>query len=51
MIEAVRVAAKELGVRVKWGGSWKYLNDTSDKIGPEDLSKTFPDGPHLQIDR
>ena len=33
--EAMQQAAKELGVKLPWGGSWK----------------TFPDGPHFQIDR
>lgn len=51
MIEAVRQAAKESNVRVKWGGSWSYLNDSSHKLGQADLSKTFPDGGHIQIDR
>lgn len=51
MMEAVRAAAKELGIRVKWGGNWKYLNDSSEKLGPGILSKSFPDGPHLQVDR
>lgn len=26
--EAFREAAKELGVKVRWGGSWEVLNDT-----------------------
>ena len=51
VVEAVREAAKSLGVRVKWGGSWKYLNDSSHKLTQADLSKTFPDGPHLQLER
>ena len=33
--EAMHQAAKELDVKLTWGGSWK----------------TFPDGPHFQIDR
>lgn len=51
MAEAVRQAAKELNVRVKWGGSWTYLNDAVGALGQSMLSKTFPDGPHIQIDR
>jgi len=49
--EAMRQAAKELNVRVKWGANWKYLNDSSHKLGPADMSKSFPDGPHYQLDR
>jgi hypothetical protein len=49
--EAMRQAAKELGVKVKWGANWKYLNDSSHKLGPADMSKSFPDGPHYQLDR
>lgn len=51
MAEAMRQAAKELNVRVKWGANWGYLNDSSHKLGQADLSKTFPDGPHFQLDR
>ena len=35
IVPAMQQAAKELGVKLTWGGSWK----------------TFPDGPHFQIDR
>lgn len=35
MADAMKQAAKELGVELTWGGSWK----------------TFPDGPHFQIER
>ena len=35
MADAMKKAAKELGVELTWGGSWK----------------TFPDGPHFQIER
>ena len=35
MAAAMQKAADELGVKLTWGGSWK----------------TFPDGPHFQIDR
>ena len=33
--KAMKAAAKELGVAVEWGGDWK----------------TFPDGPHWQLNR
>lgn len=59
LAEAVRQAAKELGVRVRWGGCWACLNDTS--IPAQDLvaayttarrragKKAFTDGPHFEL--
>ena len=35
MADAMKKAAEELGVKIEWGGNWK----------------TFPDGPHFQIER
>ena len=35
MADAMMKAASELGVKIEWGGQWK----------------TFPDGPHFQIER
>lgn len=35
MADAMMKAADELGVKIEWGGKWK----------------TFPDGPHFQIER
>ena len=57
--EAVRKAAKELGVQVKWGGSWDVLN-TSDAPATEMVEtyvaarrkqgrKAFTDGPHFEL--
>ena len=57
--EAMRAAAKELGVRVRWGGCWQCLNDTT-KPAQElvaDYSavrraagkKAFMDGPHFEL--
>ena len=59
LAEAMRQAAKELGVRVRWGGCWQCLNDTS-KSAQElvaDYSaarraagkKGFMDGPHFEL--
>ena len=57
--EAVRIAAKELGVPIRWGGAWIRL-DTSKKA-PEVLvneygamrrsqgRKAFTDGPHYEL--
>jgi hypothetical protein len=40
-----------LGVEIVWGGSWKNLKDMSLPITNKNLSKTFPDGPHFELDR
>lgn len=57
--EAVRKAAKELGVRVKWGGSWDELNTTNlptTKLVENYVTtrrkqgrKAFTDGPHFEL--
>jgi peptidoglycan L-alanyl-D-glutamate endopeptidase CwlK len=45
---AVKKAAEEYNIMIRWGGSWKVLNN-----GPEPtratLHKRFPDGPHFEI--
>lgn len=46
--EAMRDAAKEVGVLVEWGGTWKLLN-TATKLDNSVLSRTFADGPHFQL--
>lgn len=35
LADAMKAAAKELGVKIVWGGDWK----------------SFPDGPHFELDR
>lgn len=57
--EAVRKAAEEVGIRIRWGGCWTELTGTVD--APEDLveaygarrraegKKAFIDGPHYEI--
>ena len=59
IVEAVSAAAKELGVRVRWGGAWAVLNDSAKS--PKDLvneysaerrklgKKAFIDGPHFEL--
>ena len=57
--DAVRKASIELGMKVKWGGAWRYLNDYDSsrkayaayiaerkKLG----KKPFLDGVHFEID-
>lgn len=58
--DAVRMAAKELGTPIRWGGAWDVtLTDSDD--APEDLvldysarrrkagKKAFIDGPHFEL--
>lgn len=59
IVEAVRAAAKELGVKVRWGGAWAVLNDSAKS--PKELvneysaerrklgKKAFIDGPHFEL--
>lgn len=59
IVEAVRASAKELGIKVRWGGSWDILNNTS--ASPGDLisyyssarkkqgKRPFIDGPHFEL--
>ena len=57
--EAMRKAAKELGVQVKWGGSWDVLNTTTvptTKLVENYVAtrrkqgrKAFTDGPHYEL--
>lgn len=57
--EAVRKAATELGVQIKWGGSWEVLNGTTlpttklvEKYVAERRRqgrKAFTDGPHFEL--
>lgn len=58
--EAVRVAAKELSIPIRWGGAWDITFTDSDD-SPEDLvtdyvarrkkagKKAFIDGPHFEL--
>lgn len=57
--EAMRKAAKELGIQVKWGGSWEVLNTTdapTTKLVENYVAtrrkqgrKAFTDGPHFEL--
>lgn len=59
LARAMREAAKELNVLVRWGGCWKVLNYTTDtpKKLVQDYTatrraggrKAFTDGPHFEI--
>lgn len=56
--EAVRDAANELGVKIRWGGSWSVLNneaDTKKAVATyvndrlREGKKAFNDGPHFEL--
>jgi peptidoglycan L-alanyl-D-glutamate endopeptidase CwlK len=58
--DAVRLAARELGIPIRWGGAWD-INLTTSTDSPEDLvadysarrrqagKKAFIDGPHFEL--
>jgi hypothetical protein len=57
--EAMRAAAKELNIRVRWGGCWETLNDTTkpttqlvaDYVAERRAAgkRAFIDGPHFEL--
>jgi len=59
--DAVALAAKELGVRIKWGAAWLHpLNDYDDAFEAKDEyvtlrkaqgRKPFIDGPHFELNK
>ena len=47
---AMKTAAADLDVPVRWGGAWRLLADmTPDAQGRFPLAKRFPDGPHYEL--
>ena len=48
---AMKAAALEFNVPVRWGGTWKLLNDVKGPITAKMLSRSFPDGPHFELYR
>jgi peptidoglycan L-alanyl-D-glutamate endopeptidase CwlK len=57
--DAVRKASIELGIKIKWGGAWRYLNDYDSSRKAYDAyiaerkklgKKPFLDGVHFEID-
>ena len=47
--EAVRTASLELGIPIRWGGTWGLLSDLKGDITADVLHKRFPDGPHYEL--
>lgn len=48
LAKVVQQAAKEVGVLIRWGGTWKELSETPE-ITAGILHKKFPDGPHFEL--
>lgn len=48
---AMRRAAIDLNVPVRWGGAWADLRELPGRITAESLSRSFPDGPHFELPR
>jgi peptidoglycan L-alanyl-D-glutamate endopeptidase CwlK len=55
---AVKAAAEELSIPIKWGGSWSYLHKCEDARQAHTAyiqnkkamgQKSFPDGPHFEL--
>lgn len=49
LAEAMKAAAAELRIPIRWGGNWKPLSETPSPIGPGSISRSFPDGPHFEL--
>jgi peptidoglycan LD-endopeptidase CwlK len=45
-----RAASLAEKVPVRWGGTWKLLSAIQGPITAKILSRSFPDGPHFEID-
>lgn len=48
--EVMRAASLAEKVPVRWGGTWKLLSAIQGPITAKILSRSFPDGPHFEID-
>lgn len=53
--DAMKQAAKELGVKVRWGGNWKYHNIASTKVSAKELHALYRgkahDGAHFELSK
>ena len=48
--EIMRAASLAEKVPIRWGGTWKLLSAIEGPITAKILSRSFPDGPHFEID-
>ena len=48
--EVMRAASLAEKIPVRWGGTWKLLSSLKGPITAKNLSRSFPDGPHFEID-
>jgi peptidoglycan L-alanyl-D-glutamate endopeptidase CwlK len=48
LAKVMQKASAELGIPIRWGGTWKLLSDTPE-ISSKVLSRSFPDGPHFEL--
>jgi len=48
--EVMRAASLAEKIPIRWGGTWKLLSAINGPITAKILSRSFPDGPHFEID-
>ena len=55
LADAMKQAAKEVGVKVRWGGNWRIHDIASSSKDGKAMNKaypgSFPDGPHFELSR
>lgn len=51
LAETMRTSSIERGIPIRWGGTWKLLSEIKGPITADILSRSFPDGPHYELDR
>jgi peptidoglycan L-alanyl-D-glutamate endopeptidase CwlK len=50
LAEVMREASLAEKIPIRWGGTWKLLSAINGPITAKILSRSFPDGPHFEID-
>lgn len=49
--DAMKSASEELGIPIRWGGTWDLLYKLKSPIMADVLHREFPDGPHFELPR
>lgn len=49
--DAMKKASEELGIPIRWGGTWTLLSKLDTPITAKVLHKSFPDGGHFELPR